>query len=354
MSALSQGRRLASEAAEWLTRLETDESRDCLSAFYDWLCESPAHIRSYLEMTEMTVQLQSAKKESTADWDALRADVSSKVLPWREQTSGALSDERGEHTITTNAAMPRPRRARWFWTAAAAALVACLGILLLHAPTWVGDRTFATDIGEQRTIKLDDGSVVTLNTRSRLSVHLSKTERRIRLLDGEALFTVAHDASRPFRVVTDSLSIRAIGTQFDVHRRAAGTTVSVIEGRVQVERIAQNQSAAEIALLQAGEEARVERDRPIRKGPIADTAAPVAWRTRRLIFHETPLEEMADEFNRYNRVQIEVEGEFGDNERFTGGFDADNLPALIRFLERDAALVVTQEKDRVRVRKRAD
>lgn len=354
MNSATQTRRLANEAAEWVTRLEIKDSLDCRNAFLAWLSESPAHIRAFLEMTELTVQLQSAKLETPSDLEALRAEVSNNVLSWGKDKDIARPDDHGELPVTASSIKTSQSRGiRPVWKAAAAALaLACLGTVLHLALPSMGNRTFATEVGEQRTIKLEDGSVITLNTRSRFMVHLSETERRIQLLEGEALFTVAQDPSRPFRVVTDNLSVQAIGTQFDVHRRDAGTTVSVIEGSVQVERPSENQAAPDVAHVRAGEEVRVEHNGPIIKRPIVDITVPVAWRTRRLVFHETPLEEVAAEFNRYNRTQIEVEDDFGTAQHLTGGFDADNLPALILFLERDPALMVTQEDHAVRVRKR--
>ena len=81
---------------------------------------------------------------------------------------------------------------------------------------------------------LNDGSVVTLNTSSAIEVSLVKSHRTVTLLSGEALFQVAHDTLRPFEVKTGDTTIRAVGTQFDVDSRTAGTTVTVVEGKVAV------------------------------------------------------------------------------------------------------------------------
>jgi len=91
------------------------------------------------------------------------------------------------------------------------------------------------DVGEQRSIALADGSIIDLNARSRIRVRLSKDERDVELLQGQALFHVAKDNSRPFVVRSDTTVVRAVGTEFDVYRKKNGTVITVLEGRVVVE-----------------------------------------------------------------------------------------------------------------------
>jgi transmembrane sensor len=93
---------------------------------------------------------------------------------------------------------------------------------------------YATTFGEQRSITLDDGSVVDINSHSKIRVRYSATERDVELLEGQALFRVAKNASRPFWVSSATTRVRAVGTEFDVYKRRSGTVVSVIEGRVAV------------------------------------------------------------------------------------------------------------------------
>ncbi len=89
--------------------------------------------------------------------------------------------------------------------------------------------------GDQRTIRLDDGSIIHLNSQSRVHVRYSSGERLIELEQGQALFDVVRDATRPFRVRAGSADILAVGTQFDVYRRSGGDlTVTVVEGKVAV------------------------------------------------------------------------------------------------------------------------
>jgi transmembrane sensor len=217
-----------------------------------------------------------------------------------------------------------------------------------------GVQSYSTTIGEQRAIKLADGSVVQLNTRSRVEVRYSEQGRDIRLLEGEALFAVERDTARPFRVTTDTATIQAVGTQFNVYRREEGTTVAVVQGRVRVTSGSSTTSVSATAApigggtsLAAGEEARVGHDGQVIKRPKAEVAQVIAWRQRKLDFRGATLEEVAEEFNRYNRMQIRIEGAAVKAKELNGVFNADDPEALISFLTPDPGLKIEREDNAV-------
>jgi ferric-dicitrate binding protein FerR (iron transport regulator) len=105
---------------------------------------------------------------------------------------------------------------------------------------------FKTEIGEQRSVLLKDGSRVTLNTASKIEVDMRKDRRLVRLVEGEAFFDVTHDAIRPFKVRAGNAVLSDVGTQFNVDMRPTRTTVTVIEGRVAVD--------SKMAIVDQGEE----------------------------------------------------------------------------------------------------
>ncbi len=110
---------------------------------------------------------------------------------------------------------------------AAGIAVDCLGAAVPRA-------NLCDRIGEQRSIALADGSTLELNSRSKVRVRYSEHERALELLEGQALFRVAKDTSRPFIVSCDGTRVRAVGTQFDVNKKRGGTVVTVVEGQVSV------------------------------------------------------------------------------------------------------------------------
>jgi transmembrane sensor len=234
-----------------------------------------------------------------------------------------------------------------FWWAAG---VVALSIALAFVWHSTRPQTFATAIGEQRAIELEDGSVIQLNAHSHVAVHLSRQARDVRLLDGEALFKVAHDPTPPFRVYADDTVIRAVGTQFNVYRRANDTTVSVIEGRVEISR--ETSPARSPGQLSAGETARITAAGAITRAR-GDTTEATAWRQRRLIFRDSTLGDIAAEFNRYNRTpQITVEGDALRARRYGGTFDADDPESLVDFLRPDENLEIIHADANLLVRSR--
>jgi transmembrane sensor len=202
---------------------------------------------------------------------------------------------------------------------------------------------YVTSVGEQRTARLDDGSTIVLNTGTELRVEFTDQLREVRLLKGEALFNVASDAARPFRVLSHGAVAQAIGTSFVVRRNGEQTIVTVIEGQVAVAsqlgvtELKSAQLPRESRRLAAGDRARVADD-AIETTPVANPAAVTAWRTGRLIFDGETLAEAAAEFNRYNEMQIVIEDTQLAGERLSGVFDAHQPQSLVLFLERSGAI----------------
>jgi len=329
MNARRQDLRIAEEAADWLLRLQTQPDAECHTSFIAWLKHSPRHIEEFLLMSATARVAREGGRVAQLDVEALI----------REAAPGVTTFDFKEHT--------QPRYSgtrRRHWTTALAAVATILAIAI-GTWTWHLDSdTYVTPIGEQRNIKLPDGSFIYLNTRSRVKVDYSGERRDIRLLEGEALFVVAREAARPFRVVTDSTVIQAVGTQFNVYRRDEATTVSVIEGQVKIARSA--------ALLSAGDQAKVISDGHIVKERAGNIDNAVAWRQRRLVFQSDTLADIAREFNRYNRMQIRIEGKEAEQRRFTAVFNADEPQALLMFIRDDPQLVVESAGQKTVIRAR--
>lgn len=333
---------LAEEAARWL--IELDEPRpEVLEKFAAWLETSPRHVEEFL--------LASAVWKELDDVDAGRR------MEIRQLVDEARTNvHRLEHSDTT-AALPRtpPARVRRVRLAGVAAAIALLAGAALWSILALAPEEYATSRGEQRALKLEDGSVIYLNTESRVEVRFSRAARDIRLLQGEAMFSVEHDPERPFRVMSGEALIQALGTRFNVYKSLAGTTVSVVEGLVAVaptaataERTPPPGSAltapgGPVERVAAGEQARVSRTGEIVKHDVDDLDQIVAWRERRLVFRGEPLEHVAREFNRYNAVQIRVQGATVRQRRLTATFDADDPRSLADFLRRDTSLDVQDD-----------
>ena len=182
------------------------------------------------------------------------------------------------------------------------------------------------------------------------------------LIEGQALFEVAKDASRPFIVHSGAVLVRAVGTQFDVNRRESGTTVTVIEGRVAVqpsERMTEHReggsstprtapTAQGPAYVSAGEQIIVTA-RAMTEPRIANVDAATGWIRHRLVFSGSPLTEVVEAFNRYNPRQIVIEDGALDAVRVSGVYTSTDPASFIRFLHEQPGIQVTEDIDAVHV-----
>jgi len=226
-----------------------------------------------------------------------------------------------------------------------------------------------------RDLKLPDGSIVLLNTDSAMEVDYRANERRVRLVRGEAFFTVAKDASRPFWVDAGTVAVRAVGTAFNVRFRPDTVEVLVTEGKVSVNQsslpaVASAAVAAPVSdrpapprdphLLVAGQLAKitmVENDSrlsvPIE---ISEVTAPrvesaLAWQAGRLEFSDTPLAEVVAEFNRYNRHKLVIDDPVLARQTFGGAFAPGGYSSLVEILQKSFGVRVERRPDETILRK---
>jgi transmembrane sensor len=344
-------RSISEQAAEWLCILSEQGDTD-QSEFLEWLRESPRHVEEFLIASATFRKLGEVGVRQPRSVDQILAEIStpgiaSNVVPLGRD---ALSAETRIASASDAPAVRAPRRYYLRFVAGIAAL-ALAGFLGQRITSYAS--TYSTERGEQRTVSLQDGSVLYLNTDSRARVRFSGKSRQIQLLNGEALFVVAHDPVRPFLVHTDDAVVQAVGTQFNVRRLSANTRVSVIDGHVKVAReTASAPSSKQVEFLAAGEEATIADSGRIVKAKVSDVSRAIAWRERRLVFKAEPLSTVVNEINRYSARQFRVEGERARQTLLTATVDADHPEALAAFLRQYADLSVEDEGDGFVIRER--
>jgi transmembrane sensor len=271
----------------------------------------------------------------------------------------AQQPNRPEFLSLREQALARARRSnqrRWSlpWTkaqrswAAVAAGVALIGLWQL-SPYGYRPGVYETGIGEQRSIELADHSHIALDSSTRIRATLTADARTIEIAQGQAQFNVAHDATRPFKVIAGGHTIVAVGTVFTVEYADQTVHVAMMEGKVAV--LSQEagisgdaQGSANPALpsgvatpsgggpntieLVAGEELRFARDGHPTVKPKADIEAATAWREGKVIFHSEPLGEAVRRLNRYSHTKLEVDGADLSNLSVSGVFDAGDSRAF--------------------------
>jgi len=326
---------VAEQAAEWLLIMETPTDRE-RAAFWKWLSASPLHVREVLLAAKTRQRLRAFDASHQLELETLIASARSHI------------SQIGEPAVPPS----RTRRMRWAYAAAA-----CLAVLMVAAASYLtisdARHTYSTELGQQLVLELDDGSVVYLNTDSRMKVRFSDQARDVYLNAGQALFEVKHDRSRPFRVHTATSIVEAVGTQFDVRVVGNRTLVSVVEGVVRVLKPQMDAVTVDMPAprLAAGEVASVDADGQFERKSKVDVAAIAAWKQQRLIFNEETLGWIADEFNRYNAApRLKVEGDALRSRRFNGVFNAHSPESLVEYLQQDPSLEFERKEGEIVIR----
>ena len=285
------------QAQEWLIRMDGDEPLNTSErrALREWINRSALHREELIRIARFWKQAN--------------------VLTELAVSLESLTQERN----------PRRMRGAAPIALAASALLASF-ILIgwgLQRQKSADSGTYATTIGQQKTISLSDGSSIRLNTDSQVRVMYRDNLRSIRLLRGEALFSVMPSPNRPFEVYAADSVVRAVGTAFAVHLEGSKVDVTVTKGAVDVAEAADVQTGASSAPTEPVPAilrslARVKASETTHLGGGSDhievhrLAEPelqrrMAWQEGYLSFSGEPLSQVIEQVNRYSTMQLEVE-----------------------------------------------
>lgn len=211
----------------------------------------------------------------------------------------------------------------------------------------VAKNLIETGIEETRAVTLEDGSRIVLDRRSRLRVAFTAAARDVELLDGQAHFEVAKDASRPFRVRTESAEVVAVGTMFDVATVPARTTVTLIEGRVNVRTFPGTaQTEPKVEALVPGQQLGIASDGQFLDKRVVKIENVTAWQRGTIILDDMPLPEALTAMNRYSLTQIVIRGSALQFRRVSGVFRIGDVETEAIALERYFNLRETSRSDR--------
>lgn len=372
------------EAAEWFGRREVGLTSAEQAEFERWLAADQRHAERFQLLDET--------------W---------KLLDELPESMGAAADHRDIH-ISSSAAIPVPpaipasrlptagrtsfQHRRRALLANSLILAAAAAIALVFLPRFLTSEPeptrleFSTVLQPEgpRNVSLPDGSRIQLNAQTSVTVELGAHERRVQLTEGEAYFIVAKDAQRPFTVSTGALSVRAIGTAFNVRRAPASVAVIVTEGKVSLNQAETRDTAPSrsnlfsrlassalstsnatsshqaLGFLSAGEGAEVSlaetsiKTSSIKALPGTDLTPALSWQIKMLEFDMTPLSRVIADFNRYNSHQLIISDVELARKPFGGSFRADNYESLVELLESRFNVIADRTADRTVLRLRRD
>ena len=364
-------RQIADEAAVWAIALDDDPLSSLeREELIVWLRASPRHVEELLTALALYEGVTFSDPGKSAAIEDILAEASGNVVALDQKAGPAAAGE------TPVARPARSRRVWWIGVLSAAASLV-VGVFTLtnidRGPAVVEPQPLvvATELGEQRSVTLDDGSIVYVNTQSRISALYTEEERTVELVYGEALFDVEHDPERPFRVIAGDTVAEALGTTFNVRFIDQQAEVSVVEGRVAFGKRDEDFSVVERpepvdasgtedaalglveegrVILTAGQRVNLAELAPAPLVAPTNVDAVTAWTTRKLVFHEEALPAIAAEFNRYNRERLVVSSSLLEGERFSGTFAADDPDSFVAFLELTTGIRAMRVGNEIRLR----
>lgn len=295
------------EAAAWISRLHgPDRTAELETGLRLWLAEDAKHKEVFERMTQ--------------SWEDATVIVVRQSFP-RVRRPAPAAGRRG--------------------ALAASALLLC-GLSAFGAYHWFGRHTFATQIGEQRIVRLDDASKISVNSASKVVVNFGEAAREVRLERGEAYFEVARDPRRPFVVLAGHRRIEALGTSFAVRYDGERTAVTLVDGKVAVS------DAVAPHILTAGQRITFAANEPARlDSPKID--AVTAWRRGDVVLDRMSLGDAAAEMNRYDKNQLRVQDPQIAALKVSGIYRSGDNANFARVVARMYGLEVTEEGREIRI-----
>lgn len=311
---------ITEEAIAWFAREQSDQrTRSDEDRFAHWLKQDPRHEQAYSQVAKL--------------YRAAGPQMTPRPLPAGRPAGAEKTRQR------------RFLPVKWAVAATLALLAVGTAWVVLDHRGPVSGGSFATAAGAQRTLKLSDGSTITLNTRSEVDIEIGEHHRTVRLGRGEARFQVARDPARPFTVETDTARVHALGTAFDVRVSATGLAVTLLEGRVEVVPTSSAAAGLETVALTAGQRLSLDADSGERRLEAIGPALADAWLHRQLIFDAVPLPEAVEEANRYLSRPVVIEDPSLAEVRVSGVVRAGSLESFVGALESSFPITASIGRD---------
>ena len=305
---------VAQQALQWFALLQSGDATGAdRRRFQSWFQADARHRLEFEKLSTVWADLDEAKP-------LLQGELTRAAMDW-----DAAAHRRRHRTVR-----------RWNAGGVTAAAAMCLLVIVtggwwLITPEFMEYRTLK---GEQRTVGLSDGSMVTLNTATTLTAEIGMFRRTILLREGEAYFAVSHEQNRPFDVISGNRIVRDVGTRFVVRREEEKVTVTVVEGAVDVQRLEKDSAGETWQRLTAGDRVSYETEPVLSAIETVSLAESTAWMEGKVIFEERPLSEVVLEIGRYHTGEIRILDPRVEAFRVSGVFGVYDREGFLKALER--------------------
>jgi transmembrane sensor len=306
---------IAEQAAAWWGR-RGDAGADVRAAFAAWLDADPRHGAAFDAVA--------------VAWDAFDDD----------KDEGALEEAGIVHALNE----ARQKRLSRGTMVRRVLIGTGIAASLAAGAIWIGgavrrDVEFSTGTGQRLTERLEDGSTLDLDANTRVRLHFAHARRKIYLVQGRALFDVAHDASKPFSVETQDGTVTDLGTAFSVEYRDAQTSVVLFRGRV---RAVDSASSHQSFDLKPGDALHMGGIGKVQLQSNTDLSRALLWRDGRLVFDNQSLAEVVERMNDYSGRPIRISDPALGHLRINGIFQAGHDEAFLNALRTYYGLTVTR------------
>lgn len=203
-----------------------------------------------------------------------------------------------------------------------------------------------TTKGQRTTLTLSDGSIVSLNSDSKLTYPSSfiNNERRIELV-GEAYFRVASDLTKPFFVVSGEMTTMVTGTEFNIKNRNNKVSVIVAEGSVKT----YSNKNPQVISLKKGEMVSLYTNGQISKQKRVDLNHFLAWRKNKLSFSNSSLSDVMADIERYYNVSVRFNNNNNKSRTLTGIFETDSLEHILSIISLTLDIRISQDGKKIYV-----
>lgn len=196
--------------------------------------------------------------------------------------------------------------------------------------------------GTQAKVELEDGTIVFLNSGSKLRFphsFINQAQRKV-VLDGEAFFKVAKNKSVPFIVQTNKVNVKVLGTTFNVDAYSDNPSVHValVEGSVMLQDASSEKTKDLMSLAPAQVATLNTTDKTLKKTDVTDLYKYTAWINGRIIFFGDPIQVVVKKLEKWYNVEIIIADKRLDNYRFTGTFIDESLEQILNILSRTSSM----------------
>jgi transmembrane sensor len=334
MSTVDPGKDIREQAARWVIRMT--ESPDSLSAaerdeFDAWISDprQAQEFHAVHNVTAITADLAESDRARLSEW---------------------------ARNYTNERTHSRRQVVRWWSIAASLLVVLMLGGYYAQTKQWFGESGYVTHAGETHVVTFPDESVAYLNTRTEVRWIGSGRDRRVELIEGEALFEVVHDPDRPFRVVLDNSEIRVLGTRFNVYRKPTGEiTVTTLEGTVVVRGFGKGDAQpAWERTIHANEQVKYRSIGLVDELHKTQAQDAVLWRDGTYKFENEPIADVLEELARYTDQHIVIRDPAIAQIPTSGVFSVRDVRRALRRLKDLAPVEVHERNGTFTVESRAE